>query len=131
MCFRFRYRYKIRSLLIVQGNCIASMLKTAGWKRALTNCWHRRWMTLRSFYSFWFFIWNRWGIYLPFPDHQIRCYNWKWINELIYISIKLSSDEGVMPKHENTLACRCGELMGRKHSRFDAYFTALVSGTVE
>ena len=47
------------------------------------------------------------------------------------INLKLGSDEDVMPKHENALACRRGELMGRKHSRFDAYFTALVSGTVE
>ena len=46
-------------------------------------------------------------------------------------NIKLGSDEDVMPKLENALACRCGELMGRKPLRFDDYFIALVFGAVE
>ena len=37
------------------------------------------------------------------------------------------SDEGVMPKDESALTCRCGELMWRKPLRFDDYFIALVS----
>ena len=43
----------------------------------------------------------------------------------------LNSDEGVMPKHNNTLVCRCAVLIGSEPLRLDDYFIALMSGAVE
>ena len=47
----------------------------------------------------------------------------------IYI-IKLGSGEDVIVNHENVLPNRCRELIGRKASRFDDYFIALLSGRI-
>ena len=47
-----------------------------------------------------------------------------YLNDYLY---KLGSNEGVMPKHENALACCCGgEILGRELLKFDDYFIALV-----
>ena len=52
-------------------------------------------------------------------------------NDLGIQNPELGSDGDVMRKHENTLLCRCRELKGRKASRFDDYFIAVVGGAVD